>query len=191
VGRISTEKGAPIFAEAARRAGIRPVFVGDGPQQAELAARYPEAAMLGWRDGPAVHALMREARALVFPSVWYEGQPLTVYEALACGTPVIVSDACAGREAVEDGENGFWFRSGDPEALAAHLRRLQDDALAMRMKRNAYDRYWSAPLTLDAHLDRLLGVYDAVMREATLGTRRFPAPRPRAEDAETPAPALR
>ncbi|MCJ2137514.1 glycosyltransferase family 4 protein [Methylobacterium sp. J-026] len=166
VGRISTEKGAPIFAEAARRAGARAVFVGDGPERAELAARYPEAVMLGWREAAAVQALMRQARALVFPSVWYEGQPLTVYEALACGTPVIVSDACAGREAVVDGATGFWFRSGDPEALAAHMRRLSDDGLAARMGQAAYDRYWAAPLSLDAHLDRLGGVYETVMRGA-------------------------
>ena len=169
VGRISTEKGAPIFAEAARRAGIRPVFVGDGERAADLRTRYPEAVMLGWRDPAGVQALMRQARALVFPSVWYEGQPLTVYEALACGTPVIVSDACAGREAVEDGETGFWFRSGDPDALAAHLRRLQDDATADRMGRAAHARYWAAPLSRDAHLDRLTTVYETVMREAALG----------------------
>ncbi|CAO4172362.1 Glycosyl transferase [Methylorubrum aminovorans] len=165
VGRISTEKGAPIFAEAARRAGLRPVFVGDGPSAAELKALYPEAVMLGWKTGPEVQALMRRARALVFPSIWYEGQPLTVYEALACGCPVIVSDACAGREAVEDGENGFWFRSGDPGALAAHLTRMSDDALATRMAERAYERYWSAPLSVDAHLDRLEQVYGLVMRE--------------------------
>ncbi|CAM3009860.1 MULTISPECIES: glycosyltransferase family 4 protein [Methylobacterium] len=166
VGRISTEKGAPIFAEAARRAGVRAVFVGDGSERADLAARYPEAVMLGWRDPAAVQALMRQARALVFPSVWYEGQPLTVYEALACGTPVVVSDACAGREAVVDGETGFWFRSGDPDALAAHLRRLSDDDLAARMGRAAHGRYWTAPLTPDVHLDRLTSVYETVMREA-------------------------
>ncbi|MHC2103926.1 glycosyltransferase family 4 protein [Methylobacterium sp. CM6246] len=166
VGRISTEKGAPIFAEAARRAGVRAVFVGDGSERADLAARYPEAVMLGWRDSAAVQALMRQARALVFPSVWYEGQPLTVYEALACGTPVVVSDACAGREAVVDGETGFWFRSGDPDALAAHLRRLSDDDLAARMGRAAHGRYWTAPLTPDVHLDRLTSVYETVMREA-------------------------
>jgi glycosyltransferase involved in cell wall biosynthesis len=122
--------------------------------------------MLGWRDEAGVQALMRRARALVFPSVWYEGQPLTVYEALACGAPVIVSDACAGREAVEDGETGFWFRSGDPDSLAAHLVRLSDDALAERMSRAAYERYWASPLTSDAHLDRLMQVYDFVLREA-------------------------
>ena len=191
VGRISTEKGAPIFAEAARRAGIRPVFVGDGEQRAELAQRYPEATMLGWRDAAGVQALMGLARALVFPSVWYEGQPLTVHEALALGTPVVVSDACAGREAVVDGETGFLFRSGDPDALAAHLRRLADDAMAARMGRAAHARYWAAPLTLDAHLDRLGGVYDVVMRQAASGRMARPAAAILPTRRETPGPAQR
>jgi glycosyltransferase involved in cell wall biosynthesis len=73
---------------------------------------------------------------------------------------------------VEDGETGFWFRSGDPDALAAHLRRLQDDATADRMGRAAHARYWAAPLSRDAHLDRLTGVYETVMREAALGRSR-------------------
>ena len=183
VGRVSTEKGAPIFAEAARRAGVRAVFVGDGSERDDLSRRYPEAVMLGWRDAGAVQALMRQARALVFPSVWYEGQPLTVYEALACGTPVIVSDACAGREAVVDGQTGFWFRSGHADALAAHLRQLSDDTLAARMGRAAHARYWAAPLSTDAHLDRLGAVYEMVMREAVTS----PGPRTRREPATAAA----
>lgn len=165
VGRLSPEKGAAIFAEAARIAGLRPVFVGDGPSAEELKARYPEAAFLGWKAPEEVLALMRAARALVFPSVWYEGQPLTVYEALALGTPAIVSDACAGREAVADGETGFWFRSGDAAALAARLAALSDDALARRMSEAAHARYWFAPLTMERHLDGLAEVYGAVVRE--------------------------
>jgi hypothetical protein len=34
------------------------------------------------------------------------------------------------------------------------------------MGRAAYDRYWAAPLSLDAHLDRLGRVYETVMRGA-------------------------
>jgi len=82
------------------------------------------------------------------------------------GTPVIVSDACARREAVTDGENGFWFRSGDAASLAAQLRELSDDGLAGRMRGAAYSRYWAAPLTMDRHLDRLLDVYGRAAAEA-------------------------
>lgn len=65
-----------------------------------------------------------------------------------------------------DGETGFWFRSSDVDALAAHLVRLKDDAVAAQMGRAAYDRYWANPLTLDRHLDRIEAVYDAVLTDA-------------------------
>jgi len=163
VGRLSPEKGPRFFAQAARRVGAQAVFVGDGPSMAGLQNEFPEARFLGWKNPDEVRALMRNARALVFPSVWYEGQPLTVYEALAQGAPVIVSDLCAGREAVVDGETGLWFRSGDVASLAQALTRLADDALAGAMSRAAYERYWAAPLSLDRHLDATLAMYEDML----------------------------
>jgi glycosyltransferase involved in cell wall biosynthesis len=107
---------------------------------------------------------MRAARALVFPSLWYEGQPLTVLEAKAMGTPIVVSDICAGREEVEDGASGLWFESGDAESLAAALSKLKDDALIERLSNGAYDAFWRDPPTLDRHVERILAVY-AAMKE--------------------------
>ncbi len=182
VGRLSAEKGAGLFAEAARRAGRRAIFVGDGPQRAELEAAYPEAEFLGWHDPAGVKRRLRAARALVFPSVWYEGQPLTVLESLALGTPVIVSDICAGREAVVDGVSGLWFRSGDPASLAQAMTRLSDDATAQRMSRAAYDSFWADPLTLDRHLDRLERIY----REVALRPAQATAARPAASLRSAP-----
>ncbi len=180
VGRLSPEKGPALFGEAARQLGQRAVFVGDGPLRAELEARFPEAAFAGWHDPAGTRAALRGARALVFPSVWYEGQPLTVLESLALGTPVIVSDLCAGREAVRDGETGLWFHSGDGDALAQAMTRLSDDAVARRMSDAAYDAYWAEPLTLDRHLDGIEAVYRAV---------RVAAPAARATRLEHPLPA--
>lgn len=166
VGRISTEKGPKLFAEAARLSGHQAVFVGDGPQADELRRHYPEAQVLGWKSPAEVKQRMRAARALVFPSVWYEGQPLTVLEALGMGTPVIVSDICAGREAVQDGVTGLWFRSGDASSLATAMQRLADDGTARRMARAAYELYWQNPLTMDRHLDGLAQVYQATLADA-------------------------
>lgn len=174
VGRLSPEKGPRYFAKAARIAGAQAIFVGDGPLQESLKNEFPEAQFLGWREPADVRQLMREARALVFPSVWYEGQPLTVYESLALGTPVIVSDLCAGREGVADGETGLWFKCGDADSLAAAIIRLKDDAVAGAMSRASHDRYWDEPLTLDRHLDATLAVYESV-REAS--ERRLASPR--------------
>ena len=92
------KKGVFLFAEAARLAGVTPVFAGDGPALEALRQKYPEARQLGWKSPDEVKALMRNSRVLVFPSLWFEGQPLTVLEAKAMGTPAIVSDGCAARE---------------------------------------------------------------------------------------------
>ena len=159
VGRISPEKGPFLYAEAARKAGITPVYVGDGPAAAELQARYPEAKILGWKKPAEVKELMRAARALVFPSLWFEGQPLTVLEAKGLGTPVVVSDGCAGREEIEDGVSGLWFGSADSDALAAALVRAKDDALVTAMSNAAYKAFWSHPPTLERHVDAIVGIY--------------------------------
>jgi glycosyltransferase involved in cell wall biosynthesis len=109
--------------------------------------------------------MMRAARALVFPSLWYEVQGLTVTEAKAMGTPVVVSDGCAGREAIEDGKSGLWFRSGDPAALAAALDRLKDDALVERLSNTGYESYWADAQTPERHVDAILNVYEGMLRD--------------------------
>lgn len=174
VGRLSPEKGAFVFAEAARKAGIRPTFVGDGPLAGDIAARYPEARMLGWKNAAGVQAAMRAARALVFPSLWYEGQPLTVLEAKGLGVPVVVSDACAGREEVEDGVTGLWFKSGDADDLARALVALRDDAHVAAMSHAAYDAFWRDPPTLERHVARITAIYQEVLAR-TPATKTLPS----------------
>jgi glycosyltransferase involved in cell wall biosynthesis len=163
VGRIALEKGPLLFAEAARQAGIVPVFVGDGPAAAALRGDYPEARILGWKRPDEVASQMRAARALVFPSLWYEGQPLTVMEAKAMGTPVVVSDGCAGREEIADGRSGLWFKNGDAGSLAAALTRLKDDRLVESLSQGAYGDFWGNPPSLARHVETVVGIYRGML----------------------------
>jgi glycosyltransferase involved in cell wall biosynthesis len=168
VGRLSPEKGPLVFAKAAEMAGVEPTFVGDGPLKDEIAQRFPKAQLLGWRSPAEVHALMREARALVFPSVWYEGQGLVVLEAKALGAPIIVSDACAARDEVEHGRSGLLFKSGDPASLALALQRLRDNDLAFAMSQAAYDDYWANPRELRSHVAGLESIYGPMAASRSL-----------------------
>jgi glycosyltransferase involved in cell wall biosynthesis len=163
VGRLSPEKGVMLFAEAARRVGVTPVFIGDGPAAAELAQAYPEARLLGWRSSAEVRAALRGARALVFPSLWAETQGMSALEAMAMGAPAIVSDGCAAREWVENGVSGLWFKSGDAESLAAALREMANDERVASLSRGAYEAYWRDPPTPEAHVADLLAIYHKII----------------------------
>ncbi len=163
-GRLVPEKGPRLFAQAARAAGVRAVFVGDGELRAELARDFPEATITGWQTPAEVNGWLRRARALVFASTWYETLGLVVIEAAANGVPTVVADGCAASEFVADGERGRHFQHGSADALAARLAELRDDpAGAARMGRAAYDWYWRRPWNAEAHVEELLAVYDQVL----------------------------
>jgi len=68
--------------------------------------------------------LYNAARVLVAPS-FYEGFGLTPLEAMACGTPVVVSDVSSLPEIVTDA--GLTAPPDDPEAIAAAIWRLLND----------------------------------------------------------------
>jgi glycosyltransferase involved in cell wall biosynthesis len=59
-----------------------------------------------------------------------DGTSISLLEAMACGTPVLVSDIPSNREWVEHGRNGWLFPDGDPNALAEAIR----EALAQRSR---------------------------------------------------------
>ncbi|GGK28003.1 glycosyltransferase family 4 protein [Salinarimonas ramus] len=166
VGRLTPEKGAIVLARAAAQAGLPVAFVGDGPEAGAVREAAPHAQMLGWQPPERVSELMAQARALVFPSLWYEGQPLVVLEAQALGTPAVVSDACAARDAVRDGETGMVVPAGDVDALADRLRRLaQEPDLASRLGAAAEAAFRADPPSLPAHVAALETVYEVAFAE--------------------------
>jgi glycosyltransferase involved in cell wall biosynthesis len=54
--------------------------------------------------------------------------PNKAFQALACGTPLVTADTPAARELLRDGESALLVQPGDPQALAAALRRLAERA---------------------------------------------------------------
>jgi glycosyltransferase involved in cell wall biosynthesis len=164
IGRLSPEKGADIFAAAAEVSGVQALFVGAGEEKAKLAATNPSAEFCGWQDREGVVTALQSSRALVFPSLLHETQGMSVLEAAALGIPAIVSDSCAAREAIVDGETGMLFQSGNVSDMAAKLETLQRDrALAARLGLTAYERYWQAPSTIEMHGKCLINCYRQIM----------------------------
>jgi len=163
VGRLCREKGPLLFAEAAARVGVKAVFVGTGPCQKEISTLYPQAHLAGWQRREEIPGYLAGARALIFPSLWYETQGMTVLEAAAAGVPAVVPHLSAASASVTNGVTGLWFKTGDADDLAAKIRIMQDPATAAAMGKKAYESYWRNPLTLERHLDQLVICYQRIL----------------------------
>ncbi len=164
VGRLSPEKGIATLIDAARRMdGRRIKVIGGGPLEQELrkAARGMGSRfeILGQIPHAETLEAVRRARVLLFPSVWYEGLPTTILEALACGVPVVASRLGAMSEMLTDGQEGFLVTPGDSTALADRsLRILSDDDLRTRMSvaaKSAFESRYSS----DRCYEKLVMIY--------------------------------
>jgi glycosyltransferase involved in cell wall biosynthesis len=105
---------------------------------------HPSVEISGFVGDPA--GLMRESDVFVLPSI-EEGSALVTYEAKACGSVLVVSEAAGAR--CRDGFDGLVHRTGDVAALTEHLRRLHRDPLLLERLRSASlaqdgDLAWSA-----------------------------------------------
>lgn len=166
VGRLSSEKGACLFAAAAQKAGVHSVFVGVGAEEGSISMANPTAELRGWNDRAGVIANMRASRAVVFPSLLHETQGLVVPEAAALGVPAIVSDGCAARNAVRDGVTGVLFKAGDTDDLARKLTILKNSPdFALQLGKAAYESYWANPCTPENHVKELINCYEEILAQ--------------------------
>ncbi len=95
VSRLSPEKGLDRLIEAWNRSdtGLRLTIIGDGPERSRLQELAKgRVTLTGLLSPQEVSEHMLAARALMFPSRWFESQPLVLLEALASGLVPIASD---------------------------------------------------------------------------------------------------
>lgn len=163
--------------------GIPLRIAGDGPVFEKLsgeakAGGVAEMKLLGRLSREEVRREMLGARFLVFPSIWYEGFPMTIAEAYACGVPVIASRLGSMAEIVRDGVTGLHFEAGSAADLAAKVMWAWSHPEEMtRMGRAARAEY-EAKYTPERNYEMLMEIY---RRAIAVKEKRAAAVRPAAE----------
>lgn len=163
VGRLQAEKGPDLLARAAAVLGLSPLFIGDGPMRNAIKELCPAAEVTGWLPPHEVRARLAQARALVFPSRWYETYGLVVAEALSLGVPAIVSDVVPISRRIAKARSGLAFAGGDWEDLALCLAEANDDQLIRKLGAYAHAAHLSEPLSVDAGCQAMAQIYDDIL----------------------------
>ncbi len=174
VGRLVAEKGVPVLLKACSLLGKRGMsfrlkIVGDGMERRRLEALASSLGLsaqvefLGSTAVENIPDLLRDAVAVVMPSIWEDVAPLVAYEQLMHGHLVIASDVGGLGEIVDD--VGLKFPPGDAEALAACMwSALAEPNLVSGLRRKAQER------ARDAYsLERTVANHLCVFKELTAG----------------------
>jgi glycosyltransferase involved in cell wall biosynthesis len=117
MGRVAVEKNLEAFLSL-DLPGSK-VVIGDGPQKAQLARRFPGAIFLGEKKGTDLTAHLAAADVFVFPSLT-DTFGVVQLEALACGTPVAAFPVTGPKDVIADHPIG----AIDTDLRSASLRAL-------------------------------------------------------------------
>jgi len=160
VGRLSEEKGLQTLIAAWRDIDEPLTILGEGPLLDWISRNAPRSVtVLGSQSKETVLGHMKNSLALIMPSVWYEGFPMVVAEALACGLPVIASRIGSLEEIVGGNQAGMLFSPGNENELKALVRKTLRNpellAQSSRRARRAYERLYSP----DQNYKQLMTIY--------------------------------
>jgi glycosyltransferase involved in cell wall biosynthesis len=173
-GRLSPEKGIGTVVRAFETLPDIPLKIaGDGPLRDELERAVRARALgnievLGRVSGSGVGDLLRDARAVLVPSVWYEVSPLIFVEGMAAGAPFISSDLPASRELL--GENaGLLVPPGDVAEWTRAIRWAWEHPTEMRTTGAAGRKRFEARHTAERGYRTLIDAYELAAANASAG----------------------
>jgi glycosyltransferase involved in cell wall biosynthesis len=169
VGRLCEEKGIQLLLHAFSVSGLPIKIAGTGPLRnlvMEYSAKHPNIEYLGALNKNEVMEVLQSCSALIFPSLWYEGMPLTIIEAFGCGTPVIASKLGVMENMITPSYNGLHFEAGNENDLLEKIKEWKtlewDQRHAYSMNaRNTYEQYY----TPEKNAQQLLSIYDDVVKQ--------------------------
>ncbi|OUQ22996.1 hypothetical protein B5E77_16145 [Lachnoclostridium sp. An131] len=160
VGRLEDLKGVRFLVRTWRDFPDRRLLLcGSGPEEAWIRSyisenRMSQIELLGQVSHDEVMRLAAESRALIMPTMCYEGQGLVLLESYAVGTPVLASALGNVGNIVIPNVTGLRFAAGDAEALKEAVRKFEE-AKAWDT-RPTYEKYYSP----EKNYEKLKEIYD-------------------------------
>ena len=140
------------------------MFIGDGPLEEKLKQEVNE---FNLKNNVSFYPFTHEANfiydqmdILVLPSLYKEGLPNVLLEAMSMGVPCIASRLAGTPEIIKDSENGFLFEPGDVDSLVSEIKSLWDDKEQYKYfsssSRSMINHYFSRENQVDKYSDFII-----------------------------------
>lgn len=170
LGRICKEKGIgelfEVLPQLIEKYPDIQVYLGGIWEDKELektAGSYSKnVTFLGWVSGEDKNKYLELCDIFVLPT-YFEGQPVSVLEAMACSCAVVASDTGGIPQMIEDGQTGILIEPKNPGSLAEGLFKVLEDVdFCRRLGENAYEKV-KAEFSIENSMDKLLEIYRKVL----------------------------
>lgn len=166
VGRLSAEKGISELVDLWREIDYPLTVVGEGPLEREAkAASPPHVRYTGFLSPEQVRQAMRRSAFLVFPSRWYEGLPMVIIEAFACGLPVLGSALGGTAELLATGEGGWLMSPNSPSQWPQLVRGILAEPSALNEKQLSARRLFEREYSPTVNYHQLISIYNGARAE--------------------------
>jgi glycosyltransferase involved in cell wall biosynthesis len=147
IGRFDEIKGIMNFVKAIplvmkESAGIKFLIGGDGLLRGEIEKELKNSGLsdkvvlAGWIPHDKLPQYLNNIKLLVIPSYGEIG-PHMVFEAMACGTPVLGTPVGVMRDVIKDGETGFILEDNSPECITRNIFRALNNPNLAQIARSA------------------------------------------------------
>jgi len=110
-----------------------------------------------------ISSVFSKIDVLVYPSIWYENQPIAILEALLAKIPIITSNLGGMAELIQDRVTGLLFEAGDPEDLYQKMMSVIDNPELLR-------RLSETPRqvkTIEKNAGELNEIYDSLLEKVS------------------------
>lgn len=165
VGRLDKLKGIDFLFEAwkkMRECAPKLIVCGTGPMSDWCNEFIKENSlnieMKGFLKNEETLQYIASSKALILPTQWYEGFPMTIVEAFSAGTPVIVSDIGNSSSIVMNGVTGLKYKLGDDVSLIKVIKEMSQLNLKDNVIKEFKEKY-----TQSKNYEQLMKIYESIL----------------------------
>lgn len=167
VGRVEEIKGVEVLIDTFKEIPDHLLKIaGRGDLDTEIRERITKEnlnniELLGYQNREAVNELMRNAKALIMCSQWYETFGMVIAEAYSCGTPVIVGDIGNIKDLVIPGKTGELFTYNSYQDMIEAIKLFESGSYE-EYSRNSY-AFFNERLTSESNYNQLMNIYNQLV----------------------------